>query len=207
MTNESENSNRELDELLPFYVAGTLDAEETSRVEAYVSGSEQAQKEVEILRSIQAQVKSESFPQSPGELGFKRLEKMISQDTQITASNDNIESWWRPVGIAASFAAAFFAVIAVQDFSSGPDTGGFITASGPINVTGPLVQIMFQPDVTEEEIRAFFLDQDLTIVNGPSSIGLYYVEYLGEKASEAELEVLIQGLRSQSNIISSADLD
>ena len=205
MTNESENSSRDLDELLPFYVAGTLDQEETARVEAYLSGNETAQKEVEMLRSIQATVKSQSFPQSPGDFGYKRLEKMIAQEPQIQASNDNIESWWRPVGIAASFAAAFFALIAVQDLA--PSPGGFETASGPIKVTGPLVQVIFQPDVTEAEIRSFFLEKNLVIVNGPSAIGLYYVEYGNEEASQQELDALIDDLQSQSDVISSAGLD
>ena len=205
MTNESENSSRDLDELLPFYVAGTLDQEETARVEAYLSGNETAQKEVEMLRSIQATVKSQSFPQSPGEFGYKRLEKMIAQEPQIQASNDNIESWWRPVGIAASFAAAFFALIAVQDFA--PSPSGFEVASGRINVTGPIVQVIFQPDVTEAEIRSFFLEKNLVIVNGPSAIGLYYVEYGNEEAGQQELDALIDDLQSQSDVISSAGLD
>jgi len=205
MTNESEKSNRDLDELLPFYVAGTLNSDEVSRVEAYLAANETARKEVDVLRSIQETVKSQTFPQSPGEFGFKRLEKLISEEPQIQASNDNIESWWRPVGIAASFAAAFFALIAVQDLT--PQPGGFITASGPINVTGPLVQVMFQPDVTEAEIRSFFLEKNLVIVNGPSAIGLYYVEYGVEDAGQQELEALIKDLRSQVDVISSADLD
>jgi len=205
MTNESENSNRDLDELLPFYVAGTLDSDETARVEAYLAASETARKEVEVLRSIQSTVKNQSFPQSPGEFGFKRLEKMIADEPKIQASNDNVESWWRPVGIAASFAAAFFAFIAVQDFT--PQQGGFVTASGPINVTGPLVQVIFQPDVTEAEIRSFFLEKNLVIVNGPSAIGLYYVEFGVEDASQQELEALINELQSQADVISSAVLD
>ena len=205
MTNESEKSNKDLEELLPFYVAGTLDSDEVSRVEAYLAANEAARKEVDVLRSIQEMVKNQAFPQSPGEFGFKRLEKMISEEPQIQASNDNVEAWWRPVGIAASFAAAFFALIAVQDFGTSP--GGFETASGPINVTGPLVQVIFQPDVTEAEIRSFFLEKNLVIVNGPSAIGLYYVEYGVEDASQQELEALIDELRSQAGLISSADLD
>ena len=102
----AENGTRDesLDLLLPWYVNGTLGAEERRQVEAYLERSRHARDEVDLLRALRQQVKDEKIENSPGDLGLQRLKRDIKQAAQQPGSSDrmtgkvvSVAGWWRPL--------------------------------------------------------------------------------------------------------------
>ena len=65
---------REMEDLLPFYVNGTLQADERTRVEAALSEDDGLRTELQFLQSLRSSVKhnAEAQARSSGELGETR---------------------------------------------------------------------------------------------------------------------------------------
>ncbi|HIP79917.1 MAG TPA: hypothetical protein EYH07_15815, partial [Kiloniellaceae bacterium] len=150
----AENGKRDedLDLLLPWYVNGTLSAEEQQAVEAYLETNAHARDEVALLSAMRQQVKEESIENSPGELGLKRLRREISlSEQQAPAPAESgkvvsISSWWRPLAVAACLAVVIQAGVIV---TGGP--GGDVDPAGFLRPAD--LQVTFAPTATEQQIR------------------------------------------------------
>ncbi|HSH42210.1 MAG TPA: hypothetical protein VK973_08825, partial [Arenicellales bacterium] len=68
-----------VDELLPWYVNGTLSGDELEKVRGYLSGNEDASRDAAMLQRVREAVKSRQFD-SPGELGRRRLKAAIENE-------------------------------------------------------------------------------------------------------------------------------
>ena len=79
------------DELLPWYVNGTLATEERNAVESHIEHCSRCRDEVAFLQKLRRQVKDEDL-RSPGQLGFKRLQRDIKRTHKIPGA---IPGWWR----------------------------------------------------------------------------------------------------------------
>lgn len=108
--------------LLPWYVNGTLDAEDRGRVEAALAQSAELREELELLRAVERSVvaSTDAMP-DPDPDGFARLMARIDAEPQRTAQPAasqgrgllaRVAGWfevsWRPAMAAAAL------VIAVQ---------------------------------------------------------------------------------------------
>lgn len=150
--------------LLPFYVNDTLTAQERVEVDAVLAEDVNLRREVELLSLIRDEVKEEDVEFSPGEFGLARLRRAI---------DDSAAEPRRGLGMVATSAAAA-AVLIVGSFvylSKNDGEPSFIQAGADANA-GDLV-VAFHPSAAEGEIAELLTALDLSIVDGPSAIGLY----------------------------------
>ena len=194
----------ELDQLLPWYVNGTLGDDERARVEAYLAASAGAREEVELLRRLRDHVKASQPSQSPGELGLKRLQREIAAErrtAQAAPPAPASPGWWRPAAISAAL------VIAIQGallFQLQPDSGvGTATGDGP---GGTVIEVTFAADATESEIRTALQAIDGRLVDGPGALGVYRVQLVGvEPGDGAAVRAAIATLEAHPDVVTGAN--
>lgn len=181
MADEPEHQNdHELMKLLPFYANCTLDEQEQLCVEDFLTRSEEARQELVFLCRLRDAVKKQPGVNSPGELGLKRLQKGIARNTADETAHGS------GAGGQASERAG----------------NAQLSAHGH----GPVLQVTFKPQATEAAIRSLLLEARLSIKEGPSSLGIYYLD-LESGANGATLNTALQKLRTHRDIVDTAEID
>ncbi|TQV78483.1 hypothetical protein [Denitrobaculum tricleocarpae] len=227
MTDAQEQPNdQELMKLLPFYVNRSLDEDEQASIEDYLARSEAARIELIYLERLRNAVKRQSLVNSPGELGLKRLQKDIAPkgiagngsgaacDTltgkrasdlagraQLSARGEGVAFWWRHVAVAACLTLAVFAGLSTQEWQ---DRDGEPQLAG--SASGAVLQVTFKPHATEAAIRSLLLETGLSIKEGPSSLGIYYLD-LDASVNGATLKSALQKLRNRADVVDTAEID
>jgi anti-sigma factor RsiW len=156
---------REISELLPFYLNGTLDAGERQSVERALAADTALRAELEVLRRVREAVQADDLGQGPGELGLARLRRDLSREGKPSRMA-------RIAALAAAFAlgAGLSALVIGR---SGPTGEDYAQAGAP--VAGAELVVAFRPEATARQIAELLLSQEATIVDGPSAIGLYRI--------------------------------
>jgi len=207
----ASNGNRDddLDLLLPWYVNGTLSAEERRQVEAYLERSSHSRDEVALLRALRQQVKDEAVENSPGELGLQRLKREIKQAGQIPASGDRmagrtitIASFWRPLAAAACLVVLVQAgvMVGLRTGTIDPDTVGI--ASGTTGLIEPQLQVTFAPDATEADIRELLQSAGASIADGPTALGIYKLRL---DTATTSIDEALTTLRANGDVVTFAE--
>jgi anti-sigma-K factor RskA len=206
MTGDKETRDEALDLLLPWYVNGTLDAEERQQVEAYLERSSHARDEVELLRALRQQVKDEAIEASPGELGLQRLKRqMKAQAQQPQAGHEmtgrTVASFWRPLAVAACLAVVIQAGVMIS-LSGGPG-GDVEIAAGDAGLTPPVLQVTFAPEATERQIRDVLQSAGTSIADGPNALGVYRLRLVD--AGSTSVDEALATLRASGNVVTFAE--
>ena len=199
MTSTEEN----IEFLLPFYINGTLDAEENKRVEDALAIDENLREELVFLKGLQAQVQQQSV-QPPGELGLKRLQKLLKQqqanDAVLPLKNafSAKKYGWQMVAMAACLVLVVQTVV-----MHSPDSDEYMAAGGSVIVQhqGKIVSVTFAPNVTEQQIRRLLLETNASIVDGPSALGIYRLSVSNN------IESTIHQFRTQTDLIESVQVE
>jgi hypothetical protein len=177
MTGPIGTDHEDISPLLVFLANATLEGDEKARVEAAVAADPALQDELATLREIRARMQEEALPQSPGAFGQARLLRDIDRETRTSRSG------WLWQGAAA--AALVLLVVQTVVYRMDDDLR---LAGGPTELaTGPVLTVAFDGAATEAEIRVLLIELDLTIVSGPSAIGLYRLAARDDAARVAAL--------------------
>jgi hypothetical protein len=179
------------DELLPFYVNGTLNADDRAWIEHYLREHPLAANEVNWLRSVQATTQNEAVPVS-SEVGLERALRRIHGERAAAApvqaplsAVERLRNWLSrlfPAPMLKPALAGALAVIALQTVVITSMVGEREEMSPtrnprPFGMTeqGPYVKVSFRSDATEADIRMLLLDVQANIASGPGQLGDYYV--------------------------------
>lgn len=195
------DTDKDLEQLLPFYANGTLEGEEKERVESRLAEDAEFAQELEYLKALRTKIKEEEV-NSPGDFGLARLNREIDQEltenTAPQAANDN--QGWRVTAIAA--AIALMLSVGVHIYGNVFEKSDYITASGTHQVEGPVMQVFFKEDAFEAEIRTLLIAEKLTIIEGPTEVGYYRIA-AKTKLTDEETKALLARL-SSSTLVSEA---
>ncbi|MFN4099030.1 MAG: hypothetical protein ACK4GT_04570 [Pararhodobacter sp.] len=188
-------SEIELD--LPFFVNGTLSAEERARFEALMAEDAVLTAEHDAMAALRTTMQAEDI-RSPGEFGLARLMRDLAKETAAPAparapSRSRIWQAVAAVAVVGLLAQTFF----LRD-SGAPDQDGYLMAGA---VTPGALVVGFAPGATEAGIRGLLLDADLEIVAGPSALGLYRLEIL----EGGDLTAATEALRAAGDIVESVE--
>jgi len=159
--------------LLPWYVNGTLDAGERAAVEAHLAHCVACRQELAFLREVAAATAENGAP-APAGFEVRSLSGRLRR------------AWWLTPAPARGLVAAQAAVIAglVVWAAVAPSapvaTYATLDEPAPPAAPGGRLQLVFAADTSEERLRAVLLDHGLSLVDGPSPLGVYTV------AAEAE---------------------
>jgi len=158
---------------LPWYVNNSLEVNQRQAIEEKLSADAELKREAELLQHIRQQLKHPASA-SPGEFGWQRLKNQI-QEIQKTRHQRR----WQGLAIAASVllmiqGGVLFTLLQTDD-SYAPLSG--------VTHSQPTIQIRFNPDVREADMRKLLLNIHGQILDGPSANGLYRVT-LGDTSND-----------------------
>ncbi len=171
-------SHGELFELLPWYVNGTLEAEDRAEVEAALPTSPTLRAELALLRRLQSAVAAEPEPDAPPEAGVGWWQSW-RRAWWVTPPRLR----WVVCGQAAAVAAAV-AWLVLPPPAPGDASFSTMTAAMPASDAARL-HLVFEPATTERDLRELLLDAGLVLVDGPSATGVYVVESMTEASIAA----------------------
>ena len=176
--------------LLPWYVNGTLNENERRQVETWLKSSKQAQEELRLVQQIKAELHKQAHRQqdSAGELGWRRLQKQLEPE----ALEKKPALWLRPAMAAALMLICVQSILLLYLWPTEQADSNWQTLS--VGHEQPLIQVMFQPQATEQQIRTLLQTYHLQLTDGPSATGLYHVKVMSGKTTDyKELVRLIAG--------------
>lgn len=231
-------NRQEAEELLPWFVAGTLDDDEARAVQAFIDNGEISTETLDEL-SLFAQTVSERQADEPA-YNPAILNKAMSQLDGITqqapevpvvvgevgrdggaggrieATDDAREAspgliqrildalqWASTPPMARVIVAGQFALlfglavmIATGTENAAPETE-FGTVAGTPAILEADLSMSFAPGTTEADLRALLLAHQLSIVGGPSALGLYTVA----AAEGTDIDALVAALDASPLIL------
>jgi anti-sigma factor RsiW len=209
-THEREPSEIEL--LLPWYAAGTLDPDETRQVEAALARDPELASRYEWVRAEFAQETSigeAAGEPSPGDARtlFAKIDALPVRRTSpsggLSARIAEFLTSLSPRTLAWSAAAAALVIMLQAGLLAGfvfqtKSQGGYQTASAPATAPteGSYVLIRFQPQATAADISAFLETNKLSIVSGPAGGQLFQVRVAPKKLSQADLARIVTTLQN-----------
>ncbi len=203
----------DIEELLPWYVNGTLSADERQRVETHLASHPDADEEVRFLQALRASVKQTELPVD--ELGWRRLQRTMRADptaettTQATVTSISSPTWMK-FAVAASLTVALLQGLYILRPADDP-MAGYTTLSGGSAVAiaegTVLAQIDFAPEATEAAIQSALQEVGATIVDGPSAIGPYRIAFSTEAGAAGEIERRLAVLAAQTSLVTHVALD
>lgn len=173
------------EELLPWYVNGTLSDSEKTEVERHIGQCEQCRAEIKMLQIIRDVAKQSIEQTPPVELGWKRLAQDIKKEKSFLSKR----VWLRPA------LAAAIAVIVLQSgllafFITKPDTVQPLGQAEP----GVVLQLRFAPQTREQDMRKLLQKIDADFISGPGALDIYRVRINVDEDDQAAINKIIQQL-------------
>jgi hypothetical protein len=215
----SEREPSEIELLLPWYAAGTLNRRESAEVEAALAKDPELASRLEWVRAEFAQEiyineGAASPPDNDVKALFAKIDALPARRhaASIMASaslgdilGERIAEFFAglsPRTLAWSATAAALAIVLQAGLIAGfvlkeKTPGGYETASAPTSAPseGSDVLIRFQPQASAADISNFLAANRLSIVGGPSGGQLYRVRVATTKLAKPELTDIVKKLQ------------
>jgi hypothetical protein len=201
------------DELLPFYVNGTLGSADRAWIESYLREHPTADNELQWLRSVQATVQAEVVP-AASEVGLDRAMQRIRADRKPAAppNTQGLRGWFarllsppvlKPM-LAGAMAVVALQTVVISSLLTEREDLSPIRTSAPVGgfEHGPYVKLNFKPDAREADIRMLLTQVQGSLAAGPGQLGDYYI-----RVSAAQLADITTTLGSSSIVEGVAVVD
>jgi hypothetical protein len=216
-------THQEVIELLPWYANATLSEGERREVSEHLASCAPCQAEFEVMTVLQQAVveSSEELPAPAPSLlnkamaqidSFERARQPVPERSASWLSDlkdrvsDALFGWCGPMpNFARAVVAAQFLLIVGLAGGLGYSLWDreYGTLSGTTqSAGGARIAVRFNESITEAQLRQLLRDIDGKIVDGPSSLGVYTVQVPIAPEKTAEVERLIEALRSKQQWIS-----
>jgi hypothetical protein len=217
MTQSQNREARSIEELLPWYAAGTLDPVDMRHVSEYLGAHPEMQFHLELVREELAEaVAANESRGTPGPAARDRLFAAIGEEPAAAtpAARSALKGWWRsllPEGASPGFAfaaAAACALILVQAaaliaVALAPGDNGYRVASGGEAQAQPgsYALVRFADDAKAAQIAALLKQINAVVVDGPKPGGVFKIRISTRVLSPSERDSVIQKLREKSDMI------
>jgi hypothetical protein len=192
------------DELLPFYVNGTLDEADRAWVEAYLREHPQAAAKLDGCRTLQQRILDDVPPVS-SEVGLERAIARIRREGPAPqrprlavppSAWERLGDWFatlvpqavfKPALAAALAVVAVQGVVIVQMTGEHGDEASMIRSAPPTAVAeqGPYLKVNFKGDARESDIRLLLVEVNGSLAAGPGQLGDYYLRIPAAQANAA----------------------
>lgn len=165
------NDHSEMQELLPWFVNGSLNEAEQSRVDAHLGECPECKLAVEQLVAVSAEFNlSTDIPDDLIDAGRQGVETFLEG---LPPQRDSAVAGWIRSAIAVCSVAVV--VIAIAFAIPGGDTFRTLSKVLPAAERRPVVQVVFSPEATEKTIRELLLQDGNEVLSGPTRQGVYRV--------------------------------
>lgn len=168
------------DELLPWYVNGSISAEDRAFVDRYLAENPDAAAELEWHRSLVTRIQ-ETAPAVPATLGLAKALTLIRGDQPTLV--ERVSGFFSSVlGMRPALALAGVAIFAVQGGvilslmnEARDDATELRSLRATVTEDRPVLKLNFAPDAKEAEIRHLLVSVQGRLAAGPGQLGDYYV--------------------------------
>jgi hypothetical protein len=231
MNSNDRLSQGDLEDLLPWHAAGTLDANEAAEVERALAADPELARRFALVREelTETILLNESLG-APSARAMETLFRAIDQDRKedrkvvrrAAASPSlgaRIAEFFSPRAMAWTAAAAVVVVMlqagviarmALQEPDGGAksyETASFETASAPVTrgmSIGSYALVRFAPQASMADVNKFLDGRNAAIVDGPKPGGIYRVRVAEGSVSRAELGRLVKEMEAAKAVVSFA---
>jgi hypothetical protein len=217
----SAQQEADFEKMLPWLVNGTLAEPERKALESALSQSKKLRQEKDFLSELQQQVKQQKMPDVPVEFAWQRMKRQIADEKQIknnhsdhTDNNSknaikdnsvNADKKWRFVAMAASLLLIIQSSSLLVSWDQEDIYKPLSSDTSNTKINAARFTVQFADTATALEIQQLLRKHQLSLISGPSSIGLYQVS--GPNESRDNAEKILTQLKSQSDVISHAQQD
>ena len=204
--------HQEAQELLPWFVLGTLNTQEEALVEEHLRTCSQCQADLDMQRKLQAVTPAAPQLDAAPDVNaaFARLRAQLPpqrQEARAPSLPERMQShlqlrlkqWWMPWVIAAQTAALACLCVVVMQKQSEP--AKYVGLGGTTQNSGDLV-VMFKPQTSEADLRRILQAADARVVDGPTVTGAYLLH-----VADAERTQALGALRSDPAVTMAESLD
>lgn len=186
-------------ELLPWYAAGSLDADEARLVAEQVEKSDELARELQQLRLVHDAV-AEVGDEEPA-FRPEMIQEALQQIDTMEADNVVSVSWDKKITEAANeylrrlqwgMTPTFAKVAVVGQFALVAALSAALLTQQPADQVSetlsgksaqidsrPLLNLSFKPGVSEIDLRTYLTELNAEIVAGPSALGIYTIALSG----------------------------
>lgn len=185
------NQDKHPEELLAWYVNGTLTGNEYEQVAEHIKACKKCQQDIDLFNHIQEQTKL-MVVDSHGELPWARLQREIKKEEPKDELGTK-GNWWGKVAAIAAVLVLTVQVGVIFKYSEQPE---YI----PAGEEAAHIQIIFETTAREEAIRKILLDNDLEIVSGPGASGVYRLRVISDE-NISEVQKIVERLKSKEDIV------
>jgi hypothetical protein len=233
MTSNHKLSPGDLEELLPWHAAGTLDSDEAAEVErALATDPELARRFALVREELTETILLNESLGAPSARAMETLFRAIDQDRKVVrrvaspSLSARVAQFFSPRMLAWSASAAAVIVLLqagvitrlvmeehesaappVQAAASATAMPTFETASAPITrglEIDSYALVRFAPQASIADINKFLDDHDAAIVDGPKAGGVYRVRVAHGSLSRQQLARAVKELEANKSVVSFA---
>jgi len=206
-----ETERGEIEDLLPWHAAGTLNHRDAQRVEAALAADPELARRYELVREELGETihLNETLGAPSARAMTALFAKIDAEPVRKPALSLNLGARmgeffasFSPRALAWSASAAALAIVLQAGIIAGvllkdSNPGKYDTASAPATVTGEgsYALIRFQPQANAAQITQFLETNKLSIAGGPSAGGLYRVRIAGKDVAKPDLDRIIKTLQ------------
>jgi hypothetical protein len=216
----------DLEELLPWHAAGTLDSHEAAEVERAIAADPELARRFALVREelTETILLNESLG-APSARAMETLFRAIDQDRRVVRKAAagptlaaRIAEFFSPRTLAWTASAAAVIVMLQagviarlaleQDGAKSTEApGSFVIASAPVTrglQIGSYALVQFAPQAAMTEVNKFLDARHAAIVDGPKPGGFYRVQVAEGSLAPQELIRVVKELAADKSIVSSA---
>jgi hypothetical protein len=195
---------RRLEDLLPWYLNGTLDSDSCAFLEARAGSHPQVSSEMRLLREVAAATRLDHLYYDEEGSRANLLQRVAEGERSqrpVRAMGADSTGWWARIAdwLEPKFAFAMLVVVAQAAVLGGVFLGGedsrYTDIRSPQSeqaVQGAaeqLLRVTFVASASEQEIRSALVAAGASIVAGPTQLGDYYLA-LSAADSQARIGML-----------------
>jgi hypothetical protein len=204
--------NTRFDDLLPFYINGTLGEADRTWVDGYLREYPDAAAELEWARSLQARL-HEDVPAVSSEVGLERALRrirtegpapMLARSAAAPSILERLREWFSSLVPQPMLRPAFAGAVAVVALQTaaivGLVVGRYDDSSQmrgiPVSVvdTGPYLKVNFKGEAREADIRMLLVEVHGSLAAGPGQLGDYYIRIPARQLAAASQRLKDSGI-------------
>ncbi len=214
-TLNQEAGRGEIEDLLPWHAAGTLNRRDVKRVEEALAYDPELARRYELVREELGETirLNESLGAPSARAMTNLFAKIDAEPKRINIASLNIGgrvseffASLSPRTLAWSAAAAAIAIVLQAGLIAGvmlkqaPTVGGYQTASAPSSVTGSFAIVRFAPQASAEDVTKFLETNKASLVSGPMPGGLYRIRVAVTSLPKDELARIVKRLQEDKTV-------
>ena len=158
-------------ELLPWFVNGTLDADEAAQVGAHVAQCSACQADVAAQAQWRAAADGDA-PRSDVERGWATIRTRLDARVATSPRRRGAFAWWRGLQVAVAVQAAVILVMAFALVSTMKPAEPYRALGSSMAVDANAI-VVFRGDATQAETSAALRAAGARVVDGPTAADAY----------------------------------